>query len=268
MKVSVIIPAKNSERTIGKCLRCLFNQVFQPYEVIVVDGGSKDRTAEISKSFKGVIVVQEPPHEGNIPAIGRNYGAKIAKGDVFVFLDPDCFPERNLLSKVVETLSDPQAGVYSVIVRDGRGTVMSRAWHYLQMQIDYDYAPTRCMAVRREVFNAVNGFDEKLPTGEDNDFSYRVRQLGYKIIVDKKTIVYHDDEHASSLKGIIHLIKWYRQGEILVRQKYPEKFKRFKTSTPIIKNHIIPLLKSIKDEGPLVALAATIIKIISIVKHL
>jgi len=267
MKVSVIIPAKNAESTIKRCLMHVKNQIIRPYEIIVVDGGSTDKTREIASSFN-VKVVQEPPHRGNIPAIGRNYGARMAKGDIYAFLDPDCFPEDKWLYNVIKFLSRPEIGIYSVIVRDGKGTLTSRAWHYLQMQIKYDFAPTRCMAVKKEVFNEVGGFDEKLPAGEDNDFTYRVKERGYKIIIDKDTRVFHDDDHASSLKGIVHLIRWYRQGDLLMRKKWPKRFKKFKTTNPLIRDHILPTIKSLKDEGPEVFILCVIIKLLSIIKHL
>ena len=47
----------------------------------------------------GVKVVREPPHKGNIPAIGRNYGAKIAEGEILAFLDADCFPEKKMVNQ-------------------------------------------------------------------------------------------------------------------------------------------------------------------------
>jgi len=51
-RISVIIPAKNSERTIGKCLKSVFNQEYVPQEVIVVDGGSTDRTRSIANWYR------------------------------------------------------------------------------------------------------------------------------------------------------------------------------------------------------------------------
>ena len=266
MKVSVILPTKNSEETIRKSLLHVIAQDHPPCEIIVVDGGSSDNTLKIANSL-GVKVVREPPHKDNIPAIGRNYGEKIAKGEILAFLDADCFPEKKWLTKATKAFSNPKVGIYCVIVRDGKGTTLSRAWHYLQMQIEYDFAPTRCIVVRRKAFDAVGGFDETLPAGEDNDFSYRIKQQGYKIIIDKKTIVPHNDDHVSNLKGVIHLTKWYRQGELLMRKKWPEKFKKFKTTTPLLKNHIVPIAKAIKDEGPAVAILCIVIKIISIIKH-
>jgi len=266
MKVSVILPTKNSEKTIGITLRHIIAQDHSPCEIIVVDGGSSDNTVKIA-TMLGVKVVKEPPHKGNIPAIGRNFGAMIAKGEILAFLDSDCFPEKKWLTKATRAFRNPEVGIYCVIVRDGKGTYLSRAWHYLQMQIEYDFAPTRCLAIRRKAFDAVAGFDKNLPAGEDNDFSYRVLQQGFKIVIDKKTIIPHFDDHAANLQGVIHLMKWYRQGELLMRKKWPEKFKKFRTATPFLKNHVMPIFNAITDEGPVIALMCIIIKIISIVKH-
>ncbi|MGQ9641966.1 MAG: glycosyltransferase [Candidatus Bathycorpusculaceae bacterium] len=265
-RISVIIPAKNSARTIGKCLSSIFNQSLKPIEVIVVDGGSKDDTRKIAENH-GARVLVEPPHRGNAPGIARNYGAKKAKGELLAFLDADCYPEKTWLARVAEILGNEKVGIYGVIVSDKNGNIMSRAYHYLHMQISYDFAPSRCMAARREIFWRVGGFDETLTSGEDNDFSYRVRELGYNILVDKEMKVYHDDEHLTSLMGIWHQQKWYFEAEREFRGRLPRKFRRLKTSAPL-KEHITPLVKALWIGGLNFATACLVIKLMSIRRHL
>ena len=85
MKVSVIIPAYNAEKTIGKTLEALLNQTYKDYEVIVVDDGSKDRTSEIMKKYmkksKKIKLIKQ---KNAGPAAARNNGAKHSKGDVLI----------------------------------------------------------------------------------------------------------------------------------------------------------------------------------------
>lgn len=264
--ISVIIPAKNSQRTIRKCLMHVLNQSYKPYEIIVVDGGSTDRTREIAAAY-GAKVLVEPFHKGNYPGIGRNFGAKNACGQILSFLDSDCYPEKNWLMKVEKNLSDENVGIYGIIVRDGSNSRLSRAYHYLIREINYDFAPSRCMSIRKNIFEKINGFDETLTAGEDNDLSYKVRNSGYKIIIDKKTKVYHDDDHLNSLKGIWMQQKWYFEAEKELRRRMPYRFKRFKTSASL-KEHLIPLIKAFWVEGFSFALTCLIIKLISIRKHL
>ena len=263
--ISVIIPAKNSERTIGKCLKSVFNQEYVPQEVIVVDGGSTDRTRSIANKY-GARVVIEPSHKRSAPGIGRNHGAKSAEGDILAFLDSDCYPEKTWVNWVMNVFKNPKVGVYSIIVSDGTGKIVSRAFHYLHMEINYDFAPSRCMAIRRAPFIEVNGFDETLTTGEDNDLSYRVKQLGYEIMVDKKSKVYHDDEHLASLRGIWHQQRWYQESEVEMRKRYSNRFRKFKTARPL-REHLVALLKSIRF-GVRFALVCLVIKFFSLWKHI
>ncbi|WXG40377.1 MAG: glycosyltransferase [Candidatus Freyarchaeum deiterrae] len=266
MDISVIIPAKNSERTMGKCLRSVFTQTFKPFDVIVVDGGSTDRTQNIAKEL-GAKVFLEPEHIGSVPGIGRNYGAKHTKGDVLAFLDSDCYPEKTWLSKVSKILSNPKVGIYGIIVDVTREEpIASQAFHYLHKQINYDFVPSRCMAIRKELFWKVGGFDEKLPTGEDNDLSYRIKEQGYELVIDKKSEVYHDDEHMKTLLGIWHLQKWYASTEREMRDKYPERFRRLKTTRPL-NEHLLPVIKSIKY-GLKFSVTCIIIKGLSAWRHL
>ena len=266
LRVSVIIPAKNSGRTIGNCLSYISKQDYTPFEVIVVDGGSVDNTQDIAKAC-GARVYLEPPHEGNAPGIGRNYGAKKASGDILAFLDSDCYPEKMWLSRVVKILSDPKVGIYAIIVRSMNGEIVSRAYHYLQMQINYDFAPSRCMAVKKSLFWEAKGFDETLTSGEDNVFSYRVIELGYDVVIDKETEIYHDDDHTTSLRGIWNQQKWYFEAERKLRQRLPQRFKRFKTASPL-REHLIPLVKAVLHEGLIFAIVCLLIKLLFIRKHL
>lgn len=264
-KISVIIPTKNSERTIGRCLSSVFDQDHKQFEVIVVDGGSKDRTLSIAKT-RGARVFLEPSHEGNAPGIGRNYGAKKAKGNILAFLDSDCYPEKTWLTQVSKVLSKRDVGIYAAVGMDKNGNTLSRAFHYLIMQKTFDFAPSRCMAVRKELFWQVNGFDETLTSGEDNDLSYRIKELGHDIIVDKELKVYHDDEKVTNLKGIWKKQMWYFEAERELRRKWPQRFSRFKTSASL-REHLIPLVKAVWVGGVSFAVACLLIKLMSIRRH-
>src|SRR5512135_1174235 len=88
---SVIVPAYNAASTIGDCLEALVRQT-EPqanYELVVVDDGSTDGTADRARAFDAVRVISAL-HRG--PAAARNLGARLSRGDVLLFTDADCAP--------------------------------------------------------------------------------------------------------------------------------------------------------------------------------
>lgn len=88
MKLSVIIPAFNAEETIGDALQSVQDQTFAPYEVIVVDDGSEDRTLEVASNYEELpLLLLHQENEGLGSA--RNRGMEAASGDAWVFLDAD-----------------------------------------------------------------------------------------------------------------------------------------------------------------------------------
>ncbi|MCJ7702653.1 MAG: glycosyltransferase family 2 protein, partial [Anaerolineales bacterium] len=108
--ISVIVPAKDAAETLEDCLSSLQSQqdVGQDYEIILVDDGSNDRTAEIAQCF-GVPVIR-PEYQGR--SVARNVGAKAARGDILAFTDADCAPAADWLHHLVEPFK----------VRQGVGT--------------------------------------------------------------------------------------------------------------------------------------------------
>ena len=91
--ISIIIPTLNEKKYLPKLLESLKKQTYRDYEMIVADNGSKDRTRDIAKSYGCKVVM------GGLPAVGRNNGAKAAKGDYLLFLDADVVLPKNFLKK-------------------------------------------------------------------------------------------------------------------------------------------------------------------------
>lgn len=97
MKISIIIPTYNSEKTIKMCLKSLINQTELPNEILVIDGASKDKTKEICKKFKNPLIKFVTNPKKQTTGSNRNLGAKIALSENLVFLDSDCIADKNLV---------------------------------------------------------------------------------------------------------------------------------------------------------------------------
>src|SRR5215469_7397814 len=122
--VSVIVPARNEEACLGACLESLVKQSRIDFEVIVVDDGSTDRTAEIAKSFKADSEVQSRPRVTVIPApllppgwTGKNNamsaGAKVATGRWLLFTDADTVHQPGSLRRAVAEAEQHAAALLS-----------------------------------------------------------------------------------------------------------------------------------------------------------
>ena len=213
---SIIIPACNCERTIRLCLEAMKRlQVSELREIIVVDDGSTDKTADIVKSFKEVRYFFQ---ENKGPAAARNRGANEAKGEVVCFTDSDCMPRGDWLKRLGESFSDGK--IAAVAGSYGLANPRNSLAQCIQDEIVFRHKkllPSRPkvfgsynVAIRKKIFDAVGGFDEsyRFASGEDNDLSYRIRQKGYDIFFSKNALV--DHFHTESL--LKYLKEQWRHG--------------------------------------------------------
>lgn len=203
--ISVVIPAYNAERTLAATLHALHMQSAhsaQPVEVIVVDDGSQDGTADLARRLGAQVIVQA--NQG--PAAARNRGVAAARGDIVLFTDSDCEPAPGWLAAMVAPFSDPD-------VMGAKGAYLTRqtglAPRFVQIEYEdrydrmagqssIDFVDTYSAAYRRAVFLENGGFDTIFATAsvEDQEFSFRLAQKGYRLVFAPQAQVYHAHDHS------------------------------------------------------------------------
>jgi lipopolysaccharide/colanic/teichoic acid biosynthesis glycosyltransferase/glycosyltransferase involved in cell wall biosynthesis len=195
--ISVIIPAKDAAGTIEDCLRGVHSQrsLKMRYEVILVDDGSTDHTAEIAGGFDVKVIRQE--NAGRASA--RNAGALAAQGDILAFTDADCIPSPEWLHHLVKPFDDPAVvgckGVYRTLQKElvPRFVQQEYGFKYLRMktQDSIDFIDTYSAAYRRDVFMENKGFENAMLSVEDQEFSFRLARKGYRLVFVPDAIVHH-----------------------------------------------------------------------------
>ncbi len=193
-KISVIVPAINEEKYIMNLFQGLSDQTFKDFEVIVVDGGSKDRTVEIAKKNNAKVIMEKKKGIG----IARNTGAAKSRGSILVFLDADTKPSRNLLktyNEVFEKDEDIVAAtgpIYPLEKTNKRillgYKIVSIFFVKLSIMLGVPSVVGSNFSARRSPFMKIHGFNPKLLTYEDWDLSIRIRNLG-RIVYDNNASV-------------------------------------------------------------------------------
>lgn len=200
MRVSVVIPTRNAERTIEACLQSVRDQTHDDVEVVVVDNWSTDDTAMIATRLATIVHTAGPERSAQ-----RNRGAELATGDVVLFVDADMVLEPTVVADVAAAMeADTELGAL-VISERSFGEGFLAACRALEKELyvgDSDVEAPR--AFRRDVFWAIGGWDESLTAAEDWDLADRAR-----------------DHHVAT--GRVHSWIWHDEGRIHLRQQYRKK---------------------------------------------
>jgi cellulose synthase/poly-beta-1,6-N-acetylglucosamine synthase-like glycosyltransferase len=205
MEISVVVPARNAARTIGRCLEGLQAQSVSrdSYEVIVVDDGSTDDTRRVVQGTGVELITQL--HEG--PAAARNRGVAASSGEIVLFTDADCVPEGTWIEEMVRPFEDPEiVGVKGVYRTRQRGIVprfvqceYEERYELMARRRWIDFIDTYSAGYRREVFLAEGGFDTRYPNAsvEDQELSFGLAELGHKMVFNPRAVVFH--QHPETL---------------------------------------------------------------------
>ena len=181
MKVSLISTVKDCAATAPAFLASLSSQTRQPDEVVIVDGGSADGTADAFRRGEGITVIVEP---GANIARGRNVALGAATHELIAATDADCALDRRWLEHIVSPLeggADVAMGWYEPVAE----SFLERCMASVNLPLDPQgvdpgaFNPShRSIAYRREAIEAVGGYPEWLPIGEDMWVDLRWRELG------------------------------------------------------------------------------------------
>jgi glycosyltransferase involved in cell wall biosynthesis len=221
MLVSVIIPTYNRARTIERAVNSVFAQTWKEIEIIVVDDGSTDQTAEVLKAYGGKIRVIQQPNGGASAA--RNTGIKAATGEIISFLDSDdeWLPEKTerqagLLQRTASF--GVKCCVCNATMLFGTGTITSFAAAGLHPKLregiwtnPAEVLTTnflffnQVVAIRREALEQCGYFREDLRIMEDYDLALRLSTTGPWAYIAEPLVVWHEDAGSGLSRNVNQL---------------------------------------------------------------
>lgn len=189
---SIVIPCFNEAEHIERCLSSITSQNFprDQFEIIVVDNGSTDRSSEISRASADKVIERPGVKVGAV----RNIGASEAKGENLVFIDADCTLDKDWLKRAFGLLTSQRMSVFG----GGCSLPPGAKWiekFWLLEGVDGNTLPKDLIgcsiAIPRDVFISVGGFDESMSSGEDSELSNRLKTGGYEVTLTRDLNVVH-----------------------------------------------------------------------------
>jgi glycosyltransferase involved in cell wall biosynthesis len=216
MKISVVIAAYNASTTIERAVRSVLAQTRLADEIIVIDDGSTDGTADIVRRFGSEVRLLSQANGG--ASVARNRGIEAAGGEWIAFLDADdeWLPEKlSLQDEYFRTHPDLVWGYGNFIPTDYRGNPL-KAVHpnysgqpvfedYFHAYCQGFYAWTGTLVIRKDVFDKVGLFEAGMKRAQDNDLWFRIAYLFPRVgYTGQPLAIYHRDTPGSSTKVNVH----------------------------------------------------------------
>lgn len=198
--VTVVIPVKDSERTLKFTLDSISSSSIRPKEIIIVDDGSAI-PVQAPKLMDTINIVRFETSQG--PAAARNSGAQMASGEITLFIDSDVILNTDTIEQMLLPFSlHPEiAAVQGIYSRQTPETNLvskyqNAYYHYAFRKLkpgETSVCATFCFAIRTEIFLKSGGFDARIlkPTVEDEAYGYQLSGNGYTIYLNPKAQVTH-----------------------------------------------------------------------------
>ncbi|MBL7148257.1 MAG: glycosyltransferase [Nanoarchaeota archaeon] len=221
IKISVVVPTYNSEKTIEKCVKSIINSTYTNFELIIVDDFSFDNTRKIIQNI-GVKVFNQ---KNMGAAASRNIGASLARGDLIVFIDSDVEINKDTFSNLIRLFSSNEnlASVSGLYCDNKYQNIISAYQNiyesFIQKTISKlnnpPYINTSFFAIKKSIFKEIGGFNTqfRLANQEDIDFGKTLVSLGYKNIFSGKIKI----KHLKEFSFPAFLKKKYYQGNEFIK---------------------------------------------------
>jgi glycosyltransferase involved in cell wall biosynthesis len=187
---SIIIPCLNEEHFLSNLLTNLNSQNFSDFEVIVVDGNSKDKTTEVVTNFKSKYPLRLISTKIPGVSFARNLGAKNATGQVLIFFDADTQIPSNYLQKIAHTFKYEHPHFLTTYIKVNSQKPSEKMFASLNNLIfeagkvfKVPFSSGAMQAVEKKAFFKVGGYDKKTKFGEDSQLFQKLHQHHYKFMV-------------------------------------------------------------------------------------
>ena len=186
--VTVVMAVFDGERFLAEALESIFAQEFEPFEVVLVDDGSTDGTADIARSFP----LRYAHQENQGPSAARNTGLALARGELIAFADADdLLPPTKLRSQANHLAAHPETGC----VLGRQEWIVEEGVEVPRLERDRVFGELGGIQlvsamIRRSVLEALGGFDPEYRYAEDRDLFVRMRENGVKIEVLSEVVLY------------------------------------------------------------------------------
>jgi O-antigen biosynthesis protein len=227
--VSVIVCTHNGAQTLPECLQGVRGLSYPDFELIVVDDGSSDDSADVARAHGATVVASE--HRGLSAA--RNAGIARANGEIVAFLDDDAYPDPDWLHYLAALLRDdrhvgvggpnipPEDGFVAECVAAAPGGPI----HVLISDREAEHVPGCNMAFRKSALEEIGGFDEDFRVaGDDVDVCWRLQEAGWKLGFSAGAVVMH--RRRDSVRRYLRQQYGYGKAEALLERKWPSRYNR------------------------------------------
>lgn len=223
-KVSVVIPARNEAKRIGRVVSAVLKQrsVETDIEVLVVDDGSTDDTAAIARDAGARVLSLGPDRSargrGGNPAAARNRGAALATGDPIIFLDADCTPADGWLEAILAAHAAGAVCVGGSLALPAGLPASARfdyycAWYHVHPRRSAGLVPNHPpanLSVRRAAFETTCGFNERHPIADGHEelaWQAELQRAGKCVYFEPRAVVHH--WHRPGFKNLLrHNYRW------------------------------------------------------------
>jgi glycosyltransferase involved in cell wall biosynthesis len=234
-KVSIVVCSYNGATTLEECLHSLTELNYPDYEVILIDDGSKDNTAEIAANFPSVKYVHQV-NKGLSAA--RNAGARLASGEIVAYTDSDCMADPEWLTYLVSAMQRQNVhaiGGPNIPPATDSATAKCVAAspggpsHVMIDDRTAEHIPGCNMAFYRDQLLECGGFDHQFrQAGDDVDICWRYLDRGWKIGFAPGAVVWH--KRRNTVGAYLRQQKGYGRAEAMLRLKHPHRFTNMGTA--------------------------------------